>query len=121
MPQVEFEPTTPVFERARTVHAVEWKDGQGPTKSYRATDRQNDTVISEKWLGRKVEGSGRGLIENTMLVYSWREWGNHETPGPDSRPAGRYLNLGPPEYKAELLPTVKWRPTTAPARPWPQL
>jgi hypothetical protein len=57
MPQVRFEPTIPMFERAKTVHALDRaataiglptvygitkteKGGQGPTRGCRATDER---------------------------------------------------------------------------------
>lgn len=54
----------------------------------------NDTVICEKTTRNKVEGSGRGIIQNNILVFSWREWGNHENPRPGQPARGPIFEFG---------------------------
>jgi hypothetical protein len=64
-------------------------------------------VIHEWWIGKELEGSGNGLIlrhypgirleeliKTTKILIQ------------DSLSLDRYLNLGPPEYKAEVLKSL---------------
>jgi hypothetical protein len=34
----------------------------------------NGTLISRKWIGKDVEGSGRGLIWSIIREYAWKNW-----------------------------------------------
>jgi hypothetical protein len=61
------------------------------------------------WIGKDVEGSGNGLIQDTILAFACRDWGKHENLSQDSRSLGRDLNPGPPEYEAGVLTTLPWR------------
>jgi hypothetical protein len=42
---------------------------------------------------------------DTIPEFSWRDWENQEIPQSQQPNFGRYLNLGPPEYKSGQLPT----------------
>jgi hypothetical protein len=32
----------------------------------------------DKWIGKDLEESGRGLTEGTILTFAWRDCENHE-------------------------------------------
>jgi hypothetical protein len=54
----------------------------------------NDSMISDLWIGKNVEGRGRGLIWGINAVFAWRDGG--KPPGnfsQDSWPRGRDLKL----------------------------
>jgi hypothetical protein len=52
--------------------------------------------ISERWIGKDVEGSGRSLIW-TYCPSIWGTEENHENPSEGSRSLGWDLNPGRPE------------------------
>jgi hypothetical protein len=56
----------------------------------------NDGIISEKWIGRDVKGSDRGLISGKTPAFSWSGREKYER-RQDSRSWGRYLNPVPSE------------------------
>jgi hypothetical protein len=59
MPQVEFEPTFPVFEREKTVHAL-------------ARAATQIGMIDESWTAKNVEGRSLGL--NAVVLFDWLDW-----------------------------------------------
>jgi hypothetical protein len=67
----------------------------------------NEGVISELWVGKDVEGSGRGLIfwnyPNICLEGQRKITRNFSR---DMRPPGRDLSPGPPEYEVGVLTTT---------------
>jgi hypothetical protein len=36
----------------------------------------NESIISESWIGKDVEGSGRGLMWGTIPEFTWKDWKN---------------------------------------------
>jgi hypothetical protein len=65
----------------------------------------NERIIGEWWIGKDLEGSGRGLIEGTSSEFAWRDRKSTNILNQDSRSTGRDFNLGPPEYEARALTT----------------
>jgi hypothetical protein len=65
----------------------------------------NDRMINERWIGKDVEGSGRGLIEASIPVFFLEEL-RKTTENLSGKPlSGPRLNPGTPEYKAGLPTT----------------
>jgi hypothetical protein len=66
----------------------------------------NEKVMSELWIGKNLEGSGRGLIlryHPGICLQGHRK--STKNLGQDNQSTCRDLNPGPPEYEAEVLIT----------------
>jgi hypothetical protein len=85
MPRVGFQPTTPVFERVKIVHALVRAATVIGDQSY-GIDR-NEKMIN--WLGNNWEWSDRGQFEGIMTESI--DWGNH------TEESGYMVTPPPPE------------------------
>jgi hypothetical protein len=90
-----FEPTTPVFERAKTVHA---------------SGRSATMIGMIGWLltiklEKIVDGCSSDLIWGRIPRWVWWNWGRLWTACRDSRVPSGDFNLEPPQYEGGILIT----------------
>jgi hypothetical protein len=65
-------------------------------------------MISEWWIGKHVEESGRGLIYGTIPALAWNDWGKRRKSSVMIASVRPSLNPGPLKYQSRVLTTWPW-------------